>query len=1273
MVKRMVKRYNKNQMADGEINQKTRIELKKLAGIDSLNAAQINEILVKSAYWITNFYSEAAGDKKVKGEFAVEGFSYGGEFDLSTAEDILSGIAPPRGKVPYLFLSDLVNFVEQIRTSLTTNKISLNSIQRQELDKLENTFVLVGVNPASNKISVEDLQRIEYIDYSRRIVERIKKIHEILRPSLGVAEIKIEEKKEEAVVAGGGGGGGFSLAGILPDRKNKQPDQEKNQKEKQQPDRQNKEQTEKKPIKVAELDPNSKLYIQSLSIITINQALGKYFNAESLAKLGLPPGTQVTFDQLPLEVRRQLMDRAFLQVEGLLLSGQFSLDSLIKEQSQRIIFSSQAALGLLMDVHGLKLLNDAVRDIAKGGEKTIKKNEQEILKDKQLSEKIKAEKENALNTKKAQEILDQKGQTPDFAKIIESELNIVGDETRLEQVLIEKLRGIVGDQDNVKLRLAADNIRPIIEVFIQQGLPPEYLIPNAKNFDYNRFVNIFGKSLDQADFNAHKEELANLIIFYWKRKRAIWAREIREEFIQEKYTPEEAQKILAEIKKDPKKRAQLRNLGTLNYTYGGKAVAEELAGQVEDGEKTLDSIEAEQFEAQQKELIEKFLEEKVAKLNKEEQQKTLKVYFDIYMPGVEFTEYNIQIFQTQIVPKINPMDFYMIQAAEEFGPGAFRQDGSGYVQESFRGDPLAGYHGTSFLDSAIGRKGKKLAVEALDQGLYLALDAAGGWGEALRAAEAAAPIIKQIKDKLIEMGLEKILEFLKKNWPWLVGLAVLAALGSMLPLLLLLAPAAILLRNGWTGIKNFFSGANNAAGRISQGIGFGGGGGGNAGIYGQTGIQGQGFGSQMPQGAKTLMSQFSSSAMVTAGQAVVVTAGASTVFMFIYQTSLNSAFLTDFPKNEAEIINSVEKTSKYAEIDKTAVITDGCANPENDGAKCENPSFPVTIEYTVTIKPKEDFSIQITDIKDTIKFNQSEKGWEDAGQSMPNIEEERVLEFDYFKNILSEQGGFSTIPLDTSPVPTIGIETPTDPTTTPTPNTADGVIVIPAGSSLTFTYKLENLGPEYNHLAILNTIEVNFYYQNSYMSGTDNVITAARVCLGDCSAGAGCWPSTGTIWQLPFGDYSHSPPNAGGYGDSYDIGCDSCSGAAIYGPPVYANFDGNLCFVRCDDDQYGCRYILEFQNGGQTLYEDFAHFQEPNPSLSTPGSCMQVEAGFMIGFMSNRGIGDVHSHFGTVIDAGGGWWGSRPASSTIEQLMPPTDEGHYPPQVGDHVTSCYDQ
>lgn len=1229
-----------------DINQNTRIELKKLAGVDSLSAAQINEVLQKSSQWITNFYSESAGDKKVKGDFAVEGFSYGGEFDLSTAQDILNGVAPPRGKVPYLFLSDLVNFVEQIRTSLSSKNISLDSVQRQELDKLGNTFKLVGVSPASEKITVEELQKIEYFDYSRRIVERIRLIYLILKPSIGSEDTSVdggvqEEQSEQE------DDNQFKNISSFEDKDDGNQEGEFDKDETKKNDRAKEEikpPDEKAPIKISELDPQARLYIQSLSIITINQALSKYFNEASLAKIGLPPGTVVTFDQLPLAIRQKLMDRSFLQVENLLLTGQFSLDNLINESSQRINFSNQAAFGLLMDVHGLNLLNSAVRDIAKYGEKKLQKNEKN--------------KDENLNSEQAQKIVEESKNNPDFAKIIESELSVVSNEPYLDETFSKKITEITGYQDSTRVRLVIENVRPLIEVFIQQGLPPEYLIPNPRNFDYNRFVNIFGNSLDKATFNTHKEELANLIIFYWKRKRALWSLEVRQEVALEKYTPEEAQRILEEIQKDPQKLAQLRNLGALNLTYGGKQITEELYGLA-----GASSPEMQTLQNQQTALLEKFLTQEMSKLSKTEQQSTLKIYFEFYTPGVVYETYSMDTFQDQIAPQINPMDLYMLQMAENFGEGAFDTEGGGFMQQAF--NPEGNYQGTGLMDSALGQQGKKLAAKALSQGLYMALDAAGGWGQALKAVEAAAPFIKKLKEQLIEMGLEKVLEWVKKNWPILVLGAIFAALA---PWLLLLLPTALWLR----GIFGGGGGAKNAiigTGKVTHTIG--GAASGQTTLNNQAALQNQSEAlAQTPQAAKGFFSQFSSSAMVTASQAVAAAFGTTALFFIIQQTSLNSAFLTDFPISESEIVNSIEKTSKYASIEKTAKIIKGCPASENNGTKCTNPSFPLSIEYTVTIKPKEDFSLQITNIKDDIKFGQSSKGWEESGQSMPSIDSGRELGLDYFQNLIREQVGLSNTPLSVSPTPSY-VPGSTENTTEQEITTQIGeFIVIPAGDSLTFTYTLDDLDSNYNNTAILNTIEVNFYYQNAFMAGMDSVITAARICLGECGGDVGCWPTTGHLSQMPYGDYSHSKPPGLSFMDAYDIGCNGCSRSALYGPPVYAPFNGELCFGGCAGSE-GCHYVLTFSNGGSTQKIQFLHFEDPNPTLSTPNQCMQVEAGFLIGLMGTKGFSDgVHLHYGAAHSAVF-YMANNPGLSIIETLVPEDDGGNYPPKYGQNVTTCY--
>ncbi|MBU1033376.1 M23 family metallopeptidase [Patescibacteria group bacterium] len=1228
---------------DSKQSSEKRIPLKELSGVSKFSREDVARILSLIKLWIYDFHNKSYKESKVSGGFRVNRFS-GEEFDLSTYLDIISDKFENPFEEPHLFISDLINFVDQLYHPIPdvfiANENSRNIVA--ELGKLGSVFELIGVYPDKDRVSIEDLQRMEDFSIRQLIVKHIEKIEVIL--DLKPTKEEEEPEDEKDAVKDGAAGIPKTVAGKTskdesPDSSDSDGDDEIDKKlEKEEP-----------PLKISELDPQSKLYLQSLSIITINQALGKYFNEASLAKYGFPPGTRITFDQLPLEVRRQLMDRAFLQVENLLLSGNFTLEDLIKNPAQRISFSSQASLGLLMDPRGLNLLNGAIREITTAKDKVekIKQNQEE-----------KAE----LNSKKAEEVIEdareQAGIDPNFAKNIESELNIVQNESRLDEVFFEKLSGIASEVDQFKIRQAIISGKAYIEVLIQQGVPPEYIIPDPRNFDYNRFVNIFGNNLDATQFNAHKEEIANLIIFYWKRKRAIWTREFSQEFGLEKYTPEEAQRLFDEISKDPEKRKRLEILARFNLNYGGSEIASQLVER--DGSKLSEEMKA--FREQQEKLIKEYLKEEINKLSAAEQQETFAVWLQFYQPGSPQIEYSVENFYQLIDSQSNSMDFSALAAAEAFGAGSFNQNGSGWMQNAFA--PGGDYQGTGLMDSAAGQAGKKLATKAIGEGLYVALDAAGGWGEVLRAAETAAPWIKKLKEKIIEQGLEKVLESIKKYWPVLLAFTLLAALGGFLAGVLAALATYYFLKNGLAGIKNLFTGTQKVVGKIGNGVS--GIAGEKASISNQAIVKQNSIG-QLSAPGNTLATQLSP-AMITAGQAVIATFTGTALLVFMYQTSLNSAFLTDFPKNETDFTNSVEKTSKYAEISKTAKIKSGCPNPESNDTKCENPSFPVTIEYTITIKPKEDFTIQITDLQDKIKFKQSKKGWEDAGTSAPSIENEKKLEFDYFKEIIKEQGGLTSENINITPTPTPGSETTNDIDSTGTQDN----IIIPPGSELTFTYSLENLGTGYNHTAIINTIEANFYYQNGFMSGMDNMITASRVCLGDCSAGAGCWPTNGILTQLPFGvgtpdaDASHRPPLSGGYSDAYDIG-----GSGGH-PNVYVPFPGDLCFKGCSDTGYGCYFTLTFDGSGSSQKLLFAHFEQPNSQLPQAETCMVVDEGFLLGPMGTRGNSTgVHLHY--EIDFEGQFY--HPSSrnfSILETLVPETDKGNYPPVLNDGVSTCYE-
>lgn len=1246
---------------------KVLIELKSITGVENLDYKAIAEVLSTSAYVIENFEKILSGaDRRVSGNWFVGNLNFSNGFRLSTAEEVMQDIASTKAGDRFLFLSDLINFVEQIRTSLVDNrnlKTPISSEQAAELDRLESTFRFLGISISDNKISARDLKKIENDYLSDTILKRIQLIRLILAPNLGALPAEEEKKPETeeepekkrlstAKVPTASGSGGFA-AGVddAGGGETDTPEEPTNRRERRERREREEPDSSRESIKISELDPQSKLYLQSLSIITINQALNRYFSDAALESMGLQAGTKITFDQLPLDVRQQLMDRAFLQVETQLLSGQYSLNDLIKNSSDRINFSNQSALGLLIDIKGLKLINQAVKKLVENKDQVAfaseaKKNQEQELTGEKLTDRVKNE-TNATTTKQAEDLINKTAKDPDFARHIESALNVINSEDHLDDVFWQKLEGVIGSRDVTRKQIIVDNIRRLVEAYIKEGVPPEYFIPDPKRFDFNKFKNIFGNELTPAEFEKHQEELGNLIIFYWKRKRAIWMRDIRAEYGQESMTVEEAL-AKGETIENLVKRNQLIAY-TVNPSTGGRQLAVVTANPSSDLAKNSQVLS--DFIKQQQELIAKQLEVEINKQTPEQQQETFKVYFEYYLPGYQ-AKYNFQTFQELIIPQMSPMDYYMIAGGENLQAGAFNRRGDGFIQQAFGGQNGAG--GDDLLNNKLTREGLKWAIKG---------------GIAAATGGTAAPILAQweaakkadptgMLQRLEDEGLSAVIEFIKKHWFPILLVAIGSIIAALGPILLILLPVAFAIIKYFPELKALLFGGSQIAGKEILGA------------ENLTRAQQQVLSEEIVRATKlaeatpTLTSQISSSTMLTASQAVAATVVGTVSFVLIYQASLNSAFLTDFPTSESEIINFDEKTSKYASIEKKAKIIEGCPQPEND-AKCENPSFPISIEYTVTIKPKEDFSLQIIDIKDTIEFKQSQKGWEEAGQTPPIIPSKKELDFNYFKEIIKEQGGEFGAPINSTPTPLPTGETTLAPT-------IEDAILIPAGGELTFTYKLENLGSDYNHTSIVNTIEANFYYQNSYLAGTDSVITAARACLGQCGGDIGCWPTTGDVDQLPFGPYTHGAPGNtnNSWGDSFDIGCDNCSGAAIYGPNIYARYDGELKFMGCDDNQYGCRYILAFEHEGQTLYEDYAHMQEPNPAI-TSGS-MTVEAGFPIGRMSNRGTKSVHLHWGIVNGPGGGWWGSKPAFSLTMQLVPETDQGNKPAKEYDHVTTCYE-
>ena len=1291
----------------------THIPIKRLGGVENMNGATINHVLDQIWTWIHDFYDLSAGHRKVNGGFPVEEFS-GYEFDLSTSLDLINGIVPFEATQPFLFISDLIGFVEQIRTSLTRGGTKMNiKDQRDALSELSKTFALLGINTDGYEISIEDLQKLDdpqYTELRNRALKRIEEMQKILRPLIkteekvqSVEEILEEETPQE------GGADAAPIAAILTTSEQTSDGPEGGVDEAPSPPDETEPNTQRQPrpideplpqqqptttsatsFKLSELSPEAKLYVQSLSIITINRALEKYF-----------PDKSITFDQLPLGVRQQLMDRSFVHVHNLLLSGKegFELKSLIKNTEDRNRFGDECAIDLLLDIQGVNTLSNFLKEYRQN--KQAGKVEEQIEQAKQ--EKIDP---TTLNPEIAhpdvdKNILNSAQAVAHFAnaagnnlndRYFESLMGVISNSQVLNKTLVDEFSAILGNKDLGRTReLVEQNIIPTIAAFAQEGLPPSFLL-SGDRLDYSKFKEYFGSALmDGRTFAANEAKIVILLKSYWLQARAIAYRVSRRETSQERYSREEAAKMAAALSTDKKlhdrHHRQVALLRGINRNFGSDTVFKTIAGQIDptDGEHQ-DPILALYQEAQKESHL-TFFQEFLKKEGVDgSDQNIMDVFIKFYLPAASMSQYQLKttttITITQVSQLFSPYDLYSIHSNDVLGTG-FEYVDNGQSARLNGQDLMRGFENL-WQEQAGGLQptndgfGGKLARETLKWGGRAALGAATGgaseaaflqW-EALKAADKTG-ISQMVEDAFLNQVLEKI----KKFWPALL----LGLIAPLLPLLSVLGGLLLAARN-LEAIKNFLGlGKSNLASSAGQ----------SSGIGSYSALEREALAAQQAQAAASVQAAAAtavpavSPAMAIAGQAVLYTAIGSGLFAFLYYANLNSAFLTHFPFSESEMINTVEKTSKYAEMKKTAKIVKGCFATENDGSKCENPNFPVTIEYTIVINTKEDFAIQITDITDTIKFRQNKEAWND---NPPPIAVEKVLDMDYFLPIISKLGGLSSVGLGSTTSDILN-EDPLQ----PTPDPSQQFIVLQPGQQLTFSYTLENLDANYHHTSIVNTIEVGFRYQNAVEAGADKVGAMSRVCLGNCAKDM-CWPATGYLSQLPFGegtsdaDASHRPPNAGGWFDSYDLASLKCGTPAAKnapstkcyqftestGPMVYARFDGTAVFKGCSVKGYGCHYILEFELDGEKKYEVYAHLAEPNSSMSEVNKPYGVQAGQILGKMGTTGNSSgVHLHFGLATQYGSGL-SSKPSFSILEKLVPPDDAGNEIPKLGSNVTTCYE-
>lgn len=315
---------------------------------------------------------------------------------------------------------------------------------------------------------------------------------------------------------------------------------------------------------------------------------------------------------------------------------------------------------------------------------------------------------------------------------------------------------------------------------------------------------------------------------------------------------------------------------------------------------------------------------------------------------------------------------------------------------------------------------------------------------------------------------------------------------------------------------------------------------------------------------------------------------ASIFFITIYTlVVIFSAFLTPLPIGDS--FAPVIRENKYMELEKTASLR----KMANGDTKA--------VTFTITVKPKSSFQLKLVSISDSFSFQPSK-----AGVTNPTI----------------------------------------DPSG-PYISTTDFPETISRSEKFNFTVTLAG-GTD---VMATNTVAINFDAYDAageIVKSGESLTATADVIIGNPDIW--CWPTSGTIKQLPGGSYSH---NDGRFFDAYDI----APGASGY--PIYAPVSGLLSSHPYQNNGYGNYLTLEFTNpnSGATEKLLFGHLSK---SLVT-GSKIPVTRGQKIGLVGSTGRSDgPHLHYELVTSTKAGL-----GSGIFANFLPKV------PTMGERVTTCY--
>ncbi len=357
-------------------------------------------------------------------------------------------------------------------------------------------------------------------------------------------------------------------------------------------------------------------------------------------------------------------------------------------------------------------------------------------------------------------------------------------------------------------------------------------------------------------------------------------------------------------------------------------------------------------------------------------------------------------------------------------------------------------------------------------------------------------------------------------------------------------------------------------------------------------------------GIGTLITPASASVVGAVGLTVAATA--------LTLSQIASSFLINPEMDHLQMAG----VSFFADVIKTATIVNegsGCAGRSS----CPEPNFPIEVEYSITIAPKNNNIITVTNITDSSSFSYNHDAYQDEGRTTPQAQT--------FTKSTEELG-------------------------------AESLVGQQITEPITFTYQ-ETISDQNNHSLIRNVVTVEFNYSGYEDSGSDSAKGSASIAIGDAPSGILCWPVTGRISQGPWETFSHSRV------DAYDVVPfkDDSSDWNIYAP-----INGELCAGLWGvpghglfDSIYGVNVSIKTAVNGEEYVLVFGHLHTGTARVQDR-SCRPVSQGEIIGLIGNTGYsGGPHLH---LEKRGSG-------STTLTELMT-NSIGAQPLPRGAHVFSC---